>query len=286
MNVIFNTNENIRKLAGVWDMFGPPGSIGQLIARHANYFGDVLYTAAMINDRLGEMASNLAKKHKETGVIWESLLDRNYANTKKNPEVRELALLLDKLDVHLEDEKGRHFRSIMAEMQKDLEANRKDMEEWVRKVFGFRLPQSIDIILNTAPIARNFSNGSSVSYDPFIITLDFYKYRKSVLGVIMHEVLHSLIRKHKLLKEDARRGYRPFEEALLDYFVPDGMLAEKLGLVPKLNIKMLQEKSESNRRWASDESKRLLPAMEEYHKICGKSTIWSFLKKKGFEEVR
>ena len=286
MEVIFNTNERIRKLAGIWDMFGPPNSIGRMIARHANYFGDTVYAAAMISEKLDEIIDNLSKKHIRRGTVWASLLDRNIANLKKPRRVREIISSLDNLDVHLEDERSNHFKRITKELRKSAKSNEKEMAKWVTKIFGFELPQSIDIVLNTAPIAQHFSNGSAVSYDPFIITLDFYKYRKSVLAVVIHEVLHSLIRKHRSLKEKPRNGVRAFEEALLDYFVPDGMLAEKLGFVHKLDVKQLQKKTEVNRRWASRESKKLLPTMEEYYKICGQETIWSFLRKKGFEEVR
>jgi len=107
------------------------------------------------------------------------------------------------------------------------------------------------------------------------------RYVSNLIAVIMHEMLHALILRHRIINRGKDRG-EYFEEAVLDYFVPHGMLAQKLKIIEKGSVKDYYEYNLKNRKYAEKVSKELLPAMEEYEKLNAKSDIWTFLKAKGF----
>lgn len=101
------------------------------------------------------------------------------------------------------------------------------------------------------------------------------------MGVITHELLHSLIDKYEVL---APNDGSYFEEALLDYFCPNGILAEKLGLTKKMDIGYYHSRNTNMRPYSLEMSKRLLSHIEAYYNISPKETIWQFLSERGFEK--
>ena len=163
-------------------------------------------------------------------------------------------------------------------MKKDFSYKKDEISFWLRKIFGFKLPIKLDIVLDY--FERKGIHGTSIISNPPLIALQLNKYRKSCVTIVLHELLHSLIREHRLLRTK-KFQQRYFEEALLDYFVPYGILDEKIGLIKYLDIEKHQIEQDRLRPYASNESRRLLPLIKEYYKICGKETIWSFLKEKG-----
>ena len=107
-----------------------------------------------------------------------------------------------------------------------------------------------------------------------------YKSANEIIDVLQHELLHSLIFRQNSLKLKENNN---FEEALLDYFAPFGMLSSKVGLIDNYNLEKQWKKANLLRPYASNESNELLPVMKKYQKVCGKMTIWAFLYKNGFK---
>ncbi len=79
-------------------------------------------------------------------------------------------------------------------------------------------------------------------------------------------------------------GREHFEEALFDYFVPYGILAEYLDLYKRIEMVDLCSRNMKRRPYASSMSRRLLPYMEHYFKNPPDETIWEFLNKNGFDK--
>ncbi len=77
---------------------------------------------------------------------------------------------------------------------------------------------------------------------------------------------------------------KKIEESLLDYFVPYGILMERLGIYKKIKIAELYSKNITRRPYASSMPKRLLPYIEQYCKNHLNETIWEFLNKNGFDK--
>lgn len=60
------------------------------------------------------------------------------------------------------------------------------------------------------------------------------EYVLDMIAIAIHEILHMLISKHNTINRKMDKDY--FEEAVLDYFVPHGILSHKLGIIKGDNI--------------------------------------------------
>jgi hypothetical protein len=165
-------------------------------------------------------------------------------------------------------------------LAEDFKNHEEKIGVWLLRIFGFKLPGKIDLVLDCTH-GRN-SNGSCLSPNPSIVSLQIESYNNGYPGVLLHELLHSLIGKDGSIIGAAKN----FEEALLDYFAPQGVLDEKVGLIKTLDIDEHQKSQERGRPYSIEESRRLLPVIKEYYKICGEKTIWRFLEEKRFTEIR
>ena len=119
--------------------------------------------------------------------------------------------------------------------------------------------------------------GTSLSSNPSIIALQIYRYDKKIIGVLLHEFAHSLL-KVSMPPNLTELKSAFFEDALLDYFAPYGILDMKIGLIKSLDIEVHQKEQETLRPYSSGTSRMLLPIMKEYYPVCGEKTIWRFLK--------
>lgn len=270
MELVFNTNNTLRKLVKIWNMFGPPDSPANRMIRYANFFGNDFYLASQINKNLNEI--------KNRTELWTSLLDERVENIKHEKGDQLLINQLIKLKIPMEDGNNELFSNAKASIQKDFRKYEPEINKWLKKIFNFKLPGEANLILDYVPYGKKGFSGSAISYNPIIVSLEFSEYDKSMLGVILHEMLHSLISKDKKLQKFVnKKGY---EEPLLDYFSPDGILDWKIGLINTFNIEKHQRKQEESRPYAAEKSRSLLPHMKEYYDLCGKTTVWKFLQNK------
>jgi len=157
----------------------------------------------------------------------------------------------------------------------------------IKEIFDFDLPKVLVII----PIQKYGSPaimGKGIYYmketDACIIGFMFESGLeiKNMLSIILHELLHILILKYDIIPK--HNFDNNFEDALLDYFVPRGILSGRLGLIEQDTVEGYYNSNSMQRNYAISESRKLLPYIKEYYKSHGED-VWKFLSKKGFKEV-
>ncbi len=270
MELAIETNRAIRTLYLISKLFSgrdpDMAKFTQYMARYAMFFGDKLNNAALIQYMVNKLKPN------EMSELYNALFDKKISKTGKNPKIMEIVGSLTEMQLDMGPDK------VVEEAAKKLLSRYKKLEDnlsyWVSKIFGFSLPKQLHVILHVGPF---FGNGDYIYSNPPTIALAFDFYKDDVLGILVHEMLHYLIDKNgmkaRLANIDAN-----FEEALLDYFSPDGILDEKLGLIGKFDLDFHQRMQVSLRHASYQISERLLPIIKEYYKQCENVTIWNFLK--------
>lgn len=276
MEIEFNTNNNIRKLIAVTNLLGRPGFL--LKGTGQRFFGKGFYTATEIFSEVCKITQN-----QEEGSMWAAFLDKNIEDTRKTSHFSTVSNLLETLDIPTEDKASKFFIEMKSALAQDFKSFEGKIATWLVRIFGVNLPRKIDIVLD-----RNkdkWSSGNSLRSDiGVVIYLQTKRYSKDKLAIILHELLHSLIREKGLIEKKASEN-NYFEDALLDYFVPNGILDKKIGLIETLDIEKHQKEQEELRPYSLEASRRLLPLIGEYYAICGEKTIWQFLKEKNFDEM-
>ena len=76
-----------------------------------------------------------------------------------------------------------------------------------------------------------------------------------------------------------------FEEALLDYFCPYGIISEKIGLIKRSTLKDYHQHNIKSRPYSAKISGVPLPIIKDYYKNINNSTIWEFLNDKNFDSL-
>ncbi len=266
MELVFNTNKHLRKLVAVWDLFGPPDAPANRL--DPRFFGKDFNTSAAISAEM--------RKY-EKGDLWVAFLDKNMHESENAARFPDLRDMLTTLNIPMEDDDSKFFKEVKASLVADFKKHEEDIEVWLERIFGFKLPVEVNLVVDHY-YAKN-TGGSSLSSDPAIVSLRMREYANEYVGVLLHELLHSLVRKAKIFATSSM-GNGSFEEALLDYFAPAGLLDWKAGLIASLDVIEHQRRCERLRPYASGNSRMLLPFIQEYSTICGEKTIWQFLKEK------
>ncbi len=265
-----------RKLLLIYQLFSSRSING--LKSYSQFFGKDFFIAAQIHN---EVFSNLnrtdSQKLRLAMLSKEPIKDRSLMERKENA-----TRLLQNLKIPLLKETDLLFKKLEKEIDVSIKVYENKINTWFYKIFGFNLPKKVTMIL-----AENYnSNSSAASFltnNPIIlgnIINENYKSANEIIDVLQHELLHSLIFRQNSLKLKENNN---FEEALLDYFAPFGMLSSKVGLIDNYNLEKQWKKANSLRPYASNESNELLPVMKRYQKVCGRMTIWNFLYKNGFK---
>ena len=265
-----------RKLLLIYQLFSSRSING--LKSYSQFFGKDFFIAAQIHN---EVFSNLnrtdSQKLRLAMLYKEPIKDRSLLERKENA-----TRLLQNLKIPLLKETDLLFKKLEKEIDVSIKVYENKINTWFYKIFGFNLPKKVTMIL-----AENYnSNSSAASFltnNPIIlgnIINENYKSANEIIDVLQHELLHSLIFRQNSLKLKENNN---FEEALLDYFAPFGMLSSKVGLIDNYNLEKQWKKANSLRPYASNESNELLPVMKRYQKVCGRMTIWNFLYKNGFK---
>ncbi len=267
MEIKFNNSDIITKASYLYNTFGPPNP--RLEESSYN-------TLKQINDEIRKSGRyNLLFKH----LLGEEL-------------DRKTKLQLEKIKKDL--------KNVVVPMppkyNPDLIKNTSDkIIEWydknkdvfakeIKKFFGFDLPKTLNITMNVTS-HKNGGQGSELFATENNVAIQLgISYGTNPkqdinipLRAITHELIHGLIEQNNQREAIAKYG-EYFEEALLDYFVPDGMLAQELGLMKeKMTLDEICDNENEMRPYAAASSKELLPCIKEYSKNSN-TTIFEFLK--------
>ncbi|MDE1827764.1 MAG: hypothetical protein KGH65_01230 [Candidatus Micrarchaeota archaeon] len=282
MKISFRTDKNLRKLFFIYQL-GAPGAITSAMWAYPSLFGERLENSVKIYNKY-------IRSRRYENKVW-------YALKSDNPKIigakeySDLLELLDGVKGNLLDDNDPSFKKLSSGIKKEYRKNAKKIEKHVMAVFGFKMPKSATVILSETENPSSVNGGamSSNKKDYSVIfgmgigeknRSDF----KIIIGVFVHEILHRAIDMNGTLKEEkpGERGREQFEEAVLDYFVPEGILSQKVGLVDKLEIEEYKKKMDRNRPDSKEITDQLLEPMREYYKSYGKETVWKFLAKRGF----
>lgn len=272
MEIIFRTDEDLRKLVAINEMFGPPDSPLRRVGGYAPLVSKEFYIAIQVFNFLQTLS------REEEDQVWLTLLGEKEAKKAfSGTALSDLRKLLAEIDFPLNEE---GFRKVKHFSEK-FRVNVANAEDWIKKIFGKSLPEKVVVIPFGYPLTFS-SSGTVLVRSPVVVGMTMgYRSEKVYLGVLLHEILHALVRDE--MKSSRLPGASNwFEEALLDYFVPDGILAEKIGLFEKLDLEELKKKNLRCRRYAAGDSEKLFPIIKEYYEVCGKKTIWEFLRENGF----
>ena len=268
MDLIINTNRAIRNFFLIRELFSRREPTSDM-AKFAMFFNDNFRDASLIQNKINKLDSE------RRNALFTLLLDRNINRADdSDPEIKSIISSLADMQLEINsDESTSDAASMLAGQYKKLESN---LASWISKIFGFDLPNHLDVLLYVGPF---FGQGRYITANPPAVSLAFEEYKESKISVLTHELLHYLIEKSGIKTDLAAVG-QSFEEALLDYFCPNGIMDEKLGLISKLDLDAHQRIQSALRPASKSSSEKLLPAIKEYYKQCGDTTIWDFLKRR------
>ncbi|MEM3181036.1 MAG: hypothetical protein QXY86_01485 [Candidatus Micrarchaeaceae archaeon] len=240
--------------------------------KFADFFTPNFYKAAKVSNMIYWQGQENAKSD-----LLLSLLDKNVSKKGKDERIQKIKGLLNDITLQTVIKDDKKLKTAKSALVKDYTKYDMAASSWIRKIFGFRLPDKLDVILDITPF---FGQGMLISDNPPLVALSYPKYKTSNVSTLLHETLHYLIRKNglrdKLLDSDPI-----LEEALLDYFCPHGILDEKVGLLKhKLDLEKHHRQQVQQRPASKHLSDQLLPLLKEYYQICGTETIWEFLRRK------
>ncbi len=272
MEIIVNTNPLIRKFLRIHYMSSPREPTKDLF-KFADFFTPNFYRAAQISD----MIYGQDRRGVESALQL-SLLDRNIS--RDDEYSKDFKDLLESIDIQSITTSTELVEAAKNKLIEDYAKFSNAISTWIEKIFGFKLPDRLDVILDMSPW---FGQGVFISDDPPLVAVSIEKYETRDIGILLHETLHYLMRRNGM--SGKMQGIDPvFEETLMDYFCPYGILDEKIGILGhEMDIEGHSKQQIRLRPLSAQLSKKMLPLMEEYYRICGNETIWDFLRKKGFD---
>lgn len=272
MKIVVNTNTLIRKFLRVYYMTSQREPTSDMF-KFADFFSETFYKAA----ETAEVIHDLSRYDGEgLSKVWLSLFDRNLQSSQSEERVKKIKSLLDQIDIPISEPNDATVSVSKKELLSDYEKYEAKIRNLIKRVFGFSLPESIDVILDIAP---RFGQGKFLEENPPIIALSYQKYTSGCLSTLLHELLHYLISKNNMSSVLYAKDPN-FEEALLDYFSPHGIFDEELGISGKIDLEKHQAQQVQNRPASATISKKLLPLIKEYINKPQKETVWEFLKRK------
>jgi hypothetical protein len=268
MKLVFQNLPTGRKLVFVHQMFGPINAM----ARHMQNFAPLISPEFYLASQVSGILKSLDKK------IWVKIFSSLVLDTEEKIRKRIVGVLKDEKLISLLDQiilpeiSPDYYKSIERELK--MAAKQSKFEALIKKVFDCGLPEEVFVVVyeNYNP---HGSSGTCLVNSPCLIGVaGNFTTPGRLLGTFLHEVLHSHVK--TFLKDNIM-----FEEALLDYFTPGGLLMDKLGFLKDFDLSKHQENIVRQRPSSKKESLELLPAMQKYLPIIGKKTIWQHLKDEG-----
>lgn len=278
MELLFVENDETKRILYLYDTFGPPDALPRGMRETPMLFGETFYKASKLNGEIRNLPRG-----------YESIFKYLFKEKQDGAEVsgcKEIVRQAQFIPVPEDDTWPGLATRFKDNLTGFFSAKRIEISEQLKATFGFDLPRSLTIAL-----AQNFGphsgSGSRLYYseaeDECYISYRLGKEQdhKIYIGIVLHELLHCLIQKYGIIDKQNDKDY--FEEALLDYFVPNGILSGRLGLSQEKDIVYYHNSNTAMRRYSTETSRKLLPHIEEYYKSSSRETIWQFLAKRGFD---
>jgi hypothetical protein len=277
MNIEFNTSESARKMLYSLQI----GRLPYAFRISPMLFGKDFYESYLLYQKITD-------HYGAPNKLFEKVIEKSPTSSESS-ESDSLNDLLQKIEFPLIPEDDPFFKKMKKGILSEFRMHDKELATYFMKVFGFHIPRRLVIILaeNHLPYASSGralpSRHSDTSLAGYLIGRKSTGAHRHSSAVLIHEMVHSSLFNHKIINEkESDSGM--FVEAVIDYFVPNGMLAHKLGLVERLTIDGFHRRNVRDRPESKSMSERLLPAMKEYEKNFGKQTIWDFLSENGFDK--
>ena len=183
----------------------------------------------------------------------------------------ELAQPLDKLSAMIDDPEliERAQRVITTSLSDHGDA----VASAIKETFGFSMPRSTTIVIGSWSGNNNSGHMIDVADDDVLITFSVTPTLQNdrMLGILVHELLHGLIQSSGIFVRSKKASM--VEELLLEYSVPYGFLAERIGMAAKMNLQQAYENS-IWRNYPEDLSKQVRKVIEEYIAKGDSSMIW------------
>lgn len=280
MRLIFKRDKNIIRANYLYGNFGPPNALPLAAKRAPALFGKSFYEASEIVFDIGKLKQGYRTLFK---YLFNEKLDRaTELKCKKIVKRMEKSIYVPKeYNPNLLKEVEDKFKEIYT--KKEVTIGKE-----IKNFFGFELPKTTTIALNGAFYSSGKHNSGGelfatkdnivmsweVSYNIDVNDID------GIFAMFIHELLHGLIEQNNV-RIDKDNSW--FEEAVLDYFAPHGILGQRLGFIKKEDIKKYLERNIGNRPYSEYMAKKLLPHMRNYYNNKQKETIWRFLAKRGFK---
>lgn len=258
MQLKFSLEPRARKLFDLSQIFGamrlPPAML-----QYPYFFGKTFQNAVAV-EAYG------AKRRKNYGKLLLELTDGNIDG--------ELSDLLERLDISIGDEA--FLNSVKERLSSDFEKYESALTQNIKRIFGFELPESAMVVLGQCSYG---SAGSMLHSDGKKVVIGFAtstaENNPRLFGVLVHELMHGLVREKNIFYKS--REAQDAEELLLEYSVPEGLLAWKIGITEKPDFQFSYENS-IRRGYREADSKKIKEVVERYAASDEDSVIWDSVK--------
>ncbi len=281
MELLFKNSDNITRATYLYNGFGPPDAMPLVARRAPALLGKDFYGAAKVAFEISSLENGYRSLFMH---LFGERLDG-----KTETECKEIAGKMAKAVYVPKEYDAKLLRGVERRFRKLYAGKEAGIAREMKGMFGFGLPKSTTIAISGAFYAdgRRCSGGHLFSAPDGLFmslevsyNLEAKRDMDTLFAVFLHELLHGLIEQNGLRPKN---GGDHFEEALLDYFAPYGLLAQKLGLADAESAEKCYKINIRNRPYSGAMAQRLLPHMKEYYRRQG-STVWRFLARRGFKK--
>lgn len=276
MEIKFITNDRFRKLDAIFSMFGD-GSLPQPVKEFPAFFGKGIYLSSMIF----EASVSISKKQS----IWDACFEENPEKELEKPEYKEIASMLDNLDVHLERENSDFFNELKTVINGVFSQKIEQIKTDFLRIFKMELPKTLVIILDKHSV-KNGSHGQKLAANKEVSVIGYRigelalkRDSNEPVSVILHELLHCLFSSYNVFE---RKYEGELEEAILRYFAPYGILTERLGLQkPDVRGTYIEQLKGACSQELANKLNKILP---RYSEAIDKMNFWEFISKSDLKE--
>ncbi len=264
MQLTFTTKNDIRKIFITDHMYG---NLPITLLHFPQVFGDLFNRGYNLFYYLHNQPS-----HSSALKLYNYALNEDYT---KAPELKKL---LDLFSINLIDKNDIRFEKSKLVIEKFMESREGELSDLIKRIFDFTLPMSVNVVLCELYRAIT-SQGINLAYDPPIIGLSIPQdlQNNDIIDKFVHELMHIMMVKSKRL--DYRKdGAKAFEEALIRYFTPRGIISKELKIERHTSLTKIRGEIRSSHRGQLFDFDNLMEIAEDYSKNISKQTIWDTLK--------
>lgn len=277
VKLTITTDSNAQKMLGVYDVIFTPGNLQNAVKGYSSvldFYGayrDVIEAANLLYD---------------SGKGPEAF--KRFPSMSKTVQKRLDAVDLSKLqpDIYCKDAtEGSEVLTKIGEIVSDIYRSKEsEINDKLSEIFEAKLPERTTLILAEKK-GLNIDlvvGGHALNADPAVIGCylsnvehkDLERLSRETVRVALHELLHILLpRRYELI---GVYGHNLYEEVLVGYFAPEGILTERLGLSEPVSIEKIYEKMIATRPYLKSYAEMLQPAIKKYTAANG-GNLWEFI---------